>query len=101
MLAKIKFGRYTRKNETNNPISVAYITGADMLIAKQQFKNVEGFSSDFFMYYEETELSFRLNKIGLKSINVPTAQIIHLEGKSFDVNEKKLSMFFQGRKIFY
>jgi GT2 family glycosyltransferase len=65
------------------------------------FRRLSGFDTDFFMYFEETELTYRLKKIGFEVYSVPQVEIIHLEGKSFNTNEKRAKMILSGRNLFY
>lgn len=69
-------------NETNQIKKVACVIGADMFIKKDVFERVKGFDEHFFMYIEDGDLSYRINKIGFEAYNIPTAQIIHLQGVS-------------------
>lgn len=85
------------------PFYVDYITGADLFIKKSLIDKLGFFDTDFFMYYEETELQYRYNKAGYKSMIIPTGpQIIHLEGGSSAVSglqnkrPKYWSMYFHG-----
>lgn len=82
-------------NFSNKLMEVGYITGADMMIQKNIFDNLNGFDDDFFMYYEETELTHRVKKLGYKIISIPKAKIIHLEGKSFEFKEKRTQMKYE------
>jgi GT2 family glycosyltransferase len=93
------FVKYFNKNlsvgcvlDTNNIRIVDYVSGADMFIRKSIIQSIGGFDADFFLYYEETELNYRINKLGYKSVILPDAKIIHLCGKSFG-NDVKLSKF--------
>ena len=86
---KAKSQRIEGFNYSNMPIDVAYIFGADLMISKELFKTLKGFDKDFFMYYEEQELSYRVNKMGYKIINIPDARIIHYDG----VSTKKENQF--------
>ncbi|MDR3227452.1 MAG: glycosyltransferase family 2 protein, partial [Prevotellaceae bacterium] len=88
-------------NHTNNPKEVGYITGADLMIRSDIFNILNGFDSDFFMYYEESELTYRVKKAGYKVYNIPQAQIIHLEKKSFSDNGRRIGMIFRSSKIYY
>lgn len=89
-------------NYTNKNIEVGYITGADMFIRKKMLEKVGIFDSDFFMYFEETELTARIKSSGKKIISVPQAKIIHLEGKSTQFKERKFRMFTESKyKYFY
>lgn len=71
-------------NHSDRIINVGYITGADLMIRYDVFKKLNGFSSCFFMYYEETDLCARVLRDGYGIISVPQAKIQHLEGKSFN-----------------
>lgn len=92
-------------NYSNECISVGYIFGADMMIRRDVFDQVGGFDPDFFMYAEEEELSWRINKLGYQSINVPAARIVHLEGASTSektgFNQRQFSMRMNGKLIYY
>jgi len=47
---------------------------------KNIFTKIGGFDEDFFAYLEDVDLSFRLNKIGYKTLYVPKAISYHLGG---------------------
>jgi GT2 family glycosyltransferase len=96
---KLLYGKNTFFNYTNEPLRVNYITGADLMIRKELFDRLHGFDSDFFMYYEESELEYRIKKAGYKIISVPYARIIHLEGKSFSDNIERLKKIYASRII--
>jgi hypothetical protein len=66
---------------------VDYIVGAAFCIKKKVFEEMSGFDEQFFMYYEETDLFFRLNKMGYKSYLLPLVKIIHLEGVTMESRE--------------
>lgn len=61
---------------------VDYIMGANLFISKHLFAQFGGFDEDFFLYYEETELCYRLNKNSYKNIWLPEVKILHHWGKS-------------------
>ena len=95
------YGKSYEFNYTDKPKPVAHIVGADMMIKREIFNEVGGFDKDFFMYREETELNFRIYKKGYKSISIPQAKIIHLEGKSFSNNLNRTKRLLDGRKLYY
>jgi GT2 family glycosyltransferase len=88
-------------NHTNKPKKVGYITGADLMIRADIFNKLNGFDSDFFMYYEESELTYRVKREEYKVYNVPQAEIIHLEKKSFSENSRRLEMIFKSCNTYY
>lgn len=75
---------YTTFNRTGKPLEVDCILGADLMIRRDVFEQVGGFDPDFFLYYEETEMTYRVRKAGYKVYSVPDAEIIHLCGMSTD-----------------
>ena len=79
-----KTGRPFEKefNYSERDIKVAYIFGADMMVPRDFFEKMGGFDPDFFMYAEEAELQWRIQKAGYMIFNVPSAKIVHLEGMS-------------------
>ncbi len=84
---------------------VDYLVGAAFFIKKEVFEALTGFDERFFMYYEETDLFFRLNKAGYKTYLLPEVKIIHLEGvtskspESF--NYQKWAMMEKSRYFYF
>lgn len=101
MLYRTLFGKSFTFNYTDKVKEVAYITGADMMVKRSVLEEVGSFNPLFFMYYEETELSFRIHKAGYKICSIPQAEIFHLEGKSVENNLRKQKMMLASRKIYY
>lgn len=80
---RLRFGDNRRFNHTGRPMQVAYITGADLMMPASLFHSIGGFSPEFFMYYEETDLCRRISRAGYRIMSIPEARIQHLEGGSF------------------
>lgn len=100
-LSKLKQNNTLQYNALNYPIQVAYICGADMMVKASVLKEVGVFDPDFFLYFEETELSLRIKKQGYDLFNVPQAKIIHLEGASQTSSKSKLTFYNASRKKYY
>ena len=79
---KIKYRNSHEHNFTTTPKEVAFITGADLMIHNELFNKLNGFDEDFFMYFEETDLQYRLKNLGYKIYNLPSAKIVHLESQT-------------------
>jgi GT2 family glycosyltransferase len=54
--------------------------GACLLIRKDVFEKINGFDSDFFCYFEETDLAWRIWLAGYRVVLVPQAIIYHKMG---------------------
>lgn len=88
-------GKYqipTQKDTTTEK-NVDYIIGADLFIEKRLFDEMDGFDKNIFMYYEETDLQYRIAQRGLLRKIIPGPRIIHLEGGSFENNGLSLKRF--------
>lgn len=59
-----------------------YITGADLFVRSDAFTKIGGFDERMFMYFEETYLCTRLNRLGLTVGYFPNKKIVHIEGQS-------------------
>ena len=66
----------------SEPVQVEVIPGACMLLRRELFEIVGGFSEDYFMYAEDIDLNVKVAKLGFKNYYVPGATIIHYGGKS-------------------
>ncbi len=87
---------------TYHPKEVDYISGANMFIRKSLMPE-QPFDTDFFLYYEETELSYRMKCQGYRSYLVPKAKIIHLHGESTRSLEsiKKIHIIETSKYLFF
>ncbi|SOD20337.1 glycosyltransferase family 2 protein [Pedobacter xixiisoli] len=98
VFTKIKYNKNLNFNYSNRILEIdGFITGADLMIEKALFEEIGGFDKDFFMYYEETELTYRVRLRGLKVISVPDAKIIHLEGASETKKENSIRRTFESK----
>ena len=80
-----------KKNEydlSKDYFEIDYVIGADMFMRKSLFDKLDGFSKEFFMYYEESDLQKRMNSFNFKSYITTITKIIHLEDRSGKVINK-------------
>lgn len=88
----------------NIPFEVCYVSGANLFVRKSVLDQIGYFDEDFFLYFEETELCFRLKKRGYKSVLLPLVKIVHIEGGSqqYDgqVSQSKYQFFAKSRNLF-
>ena len=70
-----------RDNERiTKPIEVFYARGAAIVIHSEIFNQLGGFDPSYFIYYEETDLCWRIRLLGYRVVTVPTSKIYHLGG---------------------
>ncbi|MET3019992.1 glycosyltransferase family 2 protein [Flavobacterium hydatis] len=87
--------------KTDHFITVANVTGADMMLRRSDIEQYGFFDPSFFLYFEETELSYRYYRKGRKSVFFPEAKIIHLAGGSFSLAKARSKFYVEGRKNYY
>ena len=76
-------GKYPSKNMSyKDPIEVDSVIGACMMVRKEAIGDVGVFDEDYFIFLEETDWCFRMNKKGWKVYHVPDAEVFHLSGHS-------------------
>jgi GT2 family glycosyltransferase/glycosyltransferase involved in cell wall biosynthesis len=69
--------------EFNYPREVDYCSGASLLVRRAIFLGAGGFDETYVpAYCEDSDLSFRLRRQGLKTIYQPRSEIVHFEGAS-------------------
>ena len=66
------------------PAPVRVVSGACLMVKREAFEKVGGFSSDYFMYAEDVDLCYKIRRIGGRSFYVPDAVVIHYGGGSSD-----------------
>lgn len=87
-----KFLAWTQPNKPSmlkkydTPIAVDFVIGSFMFFSAEAFHSVGGFDPNTFLYYEESDVCFRLKKNGYSTYYIPSLKYIHLEGKSSSGN---------------
>lgn len=83
------------------PAEVEVISGACLMIKRDVFEGVGGFSEEYFMYAEDADLCFKVRKAGFKALYVGRAAVIHHGGGSSRRNEvNEWATVMQRRAIF-
>jgi GT2 family glycosyltransferase len=83
---------YTDKTPADNSAAFEnadWVTGCCMLIRNTALKKSGLFNKRFFLYYEDTDLSFRLREVGYELHYLPSCKIYHEAGVSAKVEIKK------------
>lgn len=82
-----------------DPVEVESVVGGAMLIQKDLFLKLGGFSEKYFMYFEDLELCKKVKAFGFKVYYLPEVKIIHQVGASISPN--KLKWIKQSQKIYF
>jgi GT2 family glycosyltransferase len=89
---------YLDDNE-NNEVDV--LAGAFMIVKKEVLDKVGNFDETFFMYGEDVDLSYRIQKGGYKNYYFAGSSIIHFKGESTRKGSMNyVRMFYNAMSIF-
>ncbi|MBX3090963.1 MAG: glycosyltransferase family 2 protein [Cryobacterium sp.] len=71
--------RYHRGGSSAEPVedTVDWLSGACLLVRTEPFAQVDGFDEGYFMYFEDVDLAWRLNKAGYGAVYAPSSSIVH------------------------
>lgn len=95
--AKYHLG-YLSKNQ-NHEVDV--LAGAFMIIPKKILDEVGSFDENFFMYGEDVDLSYRIQKAGYKNFYFAESCIIHFKGESTKKGSLNyVRMFYKAMSVF-
>lgn len=86
---------------TEETYEVDALIGAFMFARTELIKTIGGFDEDYFMYGEDLDLCFKIQKLGYKVMYYHETSIIHLKGESTkrsSINEVK--HFYKSMEIF-
>lgn len=89
---------YLDENEINE---VDAISGSFMMLRREVYEKIGGLDEIFFMYGEDLDWCYRVQKAGYKVYYVPSTQILHYKGESTkrsSLDETKF--FYQAMHLF-
>lgn len=77
------------------------VSGSFMLLRREVYEKIGGLDESFFMYGEDLDWCFRVQKAGWKVYYVPVTSIIHYKGESTKrSNIDELKVFYNAMKLF-
>ncbi len=87
--------------DENQSYEVDAISGSFMMMRKEVYQKVGGFDEQFFMYGEDLDLCYRIQKAGFKVFYFHDTQIIHYKGESTKrSNIDEVKMFYNAMHLF-
>jgi N-acetylglucosaminyl-diphospho-decaprenol L-rhamnosyltransferase len=94
--------RYTMADTPDDAIQpVDWVVGACLLVRRHVYEQVGGLDEGFFMYSEELDWCRRIKDAGWEVVYLPTATIVHHEGKSSEQVVPARHIHFQSSKVRY
>ena len=98
-----RFSRYYMGHLVNNRnAEIPILAGAFMMIRKTALEVAGNLDESFFMYGEDIDLSYRIDRAGFTNSYFGLSSIIHFKGESTSkMSERYLDSFFGAMDIFY
>ncbi|MFA4952592.1 MAG: glycosyltransferase family 2 protein [Candidatus Pacearchaeota archaeon] len=94
--------------KNNNFIEGDYLSTANFFVKKNLLNSVGGFNPIYFYLYEDTDISFKIKRKGLKLISSRETLINHAESKDtsritnfFRINKNRIIFVFLNFNLFY
>ena len=81
--------------------AVTVLPGAFMFMRRSLYNKVGGFDKAFFMYGEDIDLSYSIEKAGYKNYYLGSAHVLHYKGESSQQDKVYLDRFYGAMHIFY
>ncbi len=79
---------------------VDVLSGAYMMVKKAVLEQTGGFDEQFFMYGEDIDLSYRIQKAGYTNYYLAGSSILHFKGESTKKNCAYTRLFYKAMVIF-
>ncbi|MFZ4813494.1 MAG: glycosyltransferase family 2 protein [Phototrophicaceae bacterium] len=96
-------GRYPlRRYAGEQPFTVDFTLGATMMLRREVILQTGMFDEAFFVYCEEVDWGWRVQRAGWRALCVPSAHVVHLGGQSTSqVSAKSVVYLWESRLKLY
>jgi hypothetical protein len=99
-IGEILWTGYPSHGDSDEIKSTGWLSSACLLVRRVALEQVGPLDESYFIYGDEADLQYRLNKAGWKVYFLPESTIIHFGGRSMD-RWKRRKMVYRGKMLFY
>lgn len=93
---------YLRTWQHDRAREVPWVLGAAMAIRRRAFEAAGGLDPGFFLYFEETDLCYRLREMGWTVHFTPDATVVHVGGASTGQHRRESRLrYYAAMEAFY
>lgn len=92
---------YATHLKKNDEGSVSILVGAFMFVEKGIYTKAGGFDERYFMYGEDIDLSYSIEKIGYENYYYGAESVVHFKGESSFKDKEYRKRFFGAMRLFY
>lgn len=84
------------------PVDLDMLSGCSFLMRRDVVEEIGFFDERFPLYYEDTDLSVRLRRRGLRIVHVPDARLVHFYNRSGQTaSEESMRRYWISRRAYY
>lgn len=80
---------------------IDYLCGVSLLMPRAAVEDIKGFSENFFVYWEDADLSFRLTQAGWKLAVAPQSRIWHKVSAALGPTSPVLDRYFNASAVIF
>lgn len=91
---------YPSYGDSNKIEATGWLSSACLLLRRSALNQVGLLDESYFIYGDEADLQYRLQRAGWKVFYLPVSKIIHFGGRSMD-RWKRRKMVYRGKMLFY
>jgi hypothetical protein len=99
-IGELLWAGYPSHGDSNQIKETGWMSSACLLVRRAALDQIGLLDEGYFIYGDEADLQFRLNKAGWKVVFLPNSSIIHFGGRSMD-RWKRRKMVYRGKMMFY
>jgi len=102
--------RYSKKRTVDamriwgavDPVDLPQLSGCCFIMERGVIERIGLFDPQFPLYYEDTDLTMRIFKAGLRVVEVPACKLVHFYDRSGQTNhEEAMRRYWISRRTFY
>ncbi|EKE15630.1 MAG: hypothetical protein ACD_11C00116G0017 [uncultured bacterium] len=87
--------------QSSSMIVADWVSGASLIVRKQDFLDLNGFDEKFFMYFEDMDLCRRIRLKNKEVVFFPLFEIIHVGGESFSDKKTQKKNYYQSQDYYF
>ena len=99
-IGELLWSGYPSHGDSNEIKATGWLSSACLLVRRSALDKIGLLDESYFIYGDEADLQYRLNKAGWKVYFLPSSTIIHFGGRSMD-RWKRRKMVYRGKMMFY
>ncbi len=79
---------------------VAVMVAASLFVRTTSFREVGGFSPEFFMFLEDSDMCRKFADLGYRVRFVPRARVVHLQGRSIPTQHERKLLYYASLDVY-